>query len=391
MLNLSLLDLYFILLLIGIAALRRFCPPQWFPLFGAIASAAAIGIASWKTLATIAGITLFYLFPVHLLWRQMKGASARQRRVLLACSIAGLVLLFIVFKTYRIFEWSFGGLWRADWLLTTVGFSYFVLRAIGFLHIQSILEFRDRTPWRLLFFMLFPPTFTSGPIQKYQDFVKQVGSPLPLTRPVVMEAAYRITRGYFRKAVVAYILDEGVKQLLGLPAHNVLSSVVLIVCLYLFFYFDFAGYSDVAIGFGALMGIRVPENFKQPLLTTSITEFWRHWHITLVDWFRDNVFVPLGGMQSSRSRAALLGLLIMTLSGLWHGFATGFLLWGLWHGSLLFLEAMTNSKPLPPTQRHGGRYWGRVMWTNAKVALGGLLFLPLSSVQAVLEGFARWY
>jgi alginate O-acetyltransferase complex protein AlgI len=140
------------------------------------------------------------------------------------------------------------------------------------------------------------------------------------------------------------------------------------------------------------MGIKAPENFKQPFLATSISEFWRHWHITMVDWFRDNVFVPLGGMQSTRFRAACLSLLIMALSGMWHGFALGFLIWGCWHGMLLFFEAISKSKPLPPAQRHGLRYWGRVLWTNARVAVAALLFLPdMKSALAVLGGLGRWY
>jgi alginate O-acetyltransferase complex protein AlgI len=393
--ELSLLDLKFVLVLSAVALGRRFCPRRYDPAFGLAASAALVGIASLRTLAVISCLTLFYLYPVLILYRRVRCMEPRPRfyRWLLPASIAGLVILLVFFKTYRYFTVPFlAGIGPADRVLAIVGFSYFILRAIAFLHIQSILDIEERTPWSLLYFMLFPPTITSGPIQKYQDFREQVKSSLPLTRPLLYESVYRITRGFFRKAVLAYVLDTFVRNLLGLPALSAYSSVALIGCLYLYFYYDFAGYSDIAIGFGALMGIRVPENFRKPLTATSVTEFWRHWHITLVDWFRDNVYLPLGGMRSGRTRAAVLGFIIMALCGLWHGFTAAFIAWGCWHGLLLASEAMSGSKPMLPSQRHGARYWSKVAWTNARVAVGAVFFLPdPNSIATVFHGFTRWY
>jgi alginate O-acetyltransferase complex protein AlgI len=202
-------------------------------------------------------------------------------------------------------------------------------------------------------------------------------------------AGYRILRGCFRKLVLAFILNELVRRLLPLD-QTVLVSAASIVLLYLYFYFDFAGYSDMAIGYGLLMGIRVPENFRRPFLATTISEFWRNWHITLVDWFRDHVFWPLGGMKS-RVRAGLVALLVMVLCGLWHGPTLGLLIWGTWHGSLLLMEAVTGVRPLPPSLRHGPRFWARILWTNAAVAAASTLFLPdLHSAARILSGLGRW-
>jgi alginate O-acetyltransferase complex protein AlgI len=391
--ELSLLDFKFVIVLALLATARKLCPVRYYPQFGVAVSAVLVGAASLQTLSVIISITLFYLYPVHLLWSRFRVRSMQYAKPLLGLSIAGLVFLMVVFKVYREFNVPFfGGLGARDRLLALVGFSYFVLRGISFLHIQSIVETDERTPWGLLYFMLFPPTITSGPIQKYQDFKAQLASPLPLSRPLVARSIYRITRGYFRKAVLAYILDQMVKRLLGLPTLKAYESIAVITLLYLYFYFDFAGYSDVAIGFGGLMGIQVSENFRKPFLATSISEFWRHWHITLVDWFRDNIFIPLGGMRSGRTKAGCLGLLIMVLCGMWHGLTIAFLAWGCWHGVLLFIEAITGSKPMPPLQRHGPRYWSRVLWTNARVAFGALLFLPsMHSALAVLKGLTVWY
>ena len=191
---------------------------------------------------------------------------------------------------------------------------------------------------------------------------------------------------------VAGSLNGGVEWLLAHAGTSAYVSIAIVTLLYLYFYYDFAGYSDIAIGFGHLLGIHVPENFRRPFLATSITEFWRNWHITLVDWFRDQVFIPLGGMSAGRLRSGVLALLIMVLCGLWHGMTYSFLLWGTWHGTILFAEAVSGSKPVPPSRRHGWNYWLRVFWTNARVAIASVLFLPdTASSFTVLRGFAKWF
>jgi alginate O-acetyltransferase complex protein AlgI len=302
-----------------------------------------------------------------------------------------MVALLVAFKLYRYFTvpWLGGG-WIREEVAALIGFSYFIFRAISFLHIQSILPINESKPWKLLLFTLFPPTLTSGPIQKFQDFRQQVDSPAPLTGPLIGTAVYRITRGYFRKMVVAYVLNEFVAKLL-VAQPTAVTSIATVALLYLFFYYDFAGYSDIAIGFGLLIGIRVPENFRKPFLATTISEFWRNWHITLVDWFRDQVFIPLGGMRVSRIHAAFLAFIVMVLCGLWHGLTLSFLAWGVWHGTMLFTEAVFGVKPIPPALRHGTKYWLRVLWTNTRVALGAIFFLPdPGTIIRLLRGFITW-
>jgi alginate O-acetyltransferase complex protein AlgI len=302
-----------------------------------------------------------------------------------------LVLLLIVFKLYQEFTvpWLGGAYLRSE-VLMVVGFSYFIFRAINVLRIQTLLKLDERSPWKMLCYTLFPPTLASGPIQKYQDFTAQMSNPAPLTRALLYEAGYRLSRGYFRKIVLAAVTDTCIQHLLA-DQLTPLTSTLVTVLFYLYLYFDFAGYSDLAIGFGLLLGIRVPENFKKPFLATTISEFWRNWHITLVDWFRDNIYIPMGGMKGPRWRAGLLALLIMFLCGLWHGVNVPFAVWGIWYGGWMALEAISGTAPLPPALRHGARYWGRVLWTNARVALACLLFLPGSDTMfRVFRGFANW-
>src|SRR5262249_24996265 len=229
------------------------------------------------------------------------------------------------------------------------------------------------------------------PIQKYQDFRSQLRSPMPLTTEVFCAAVYRITRGYFRKIVIATLLTSITGALLAKPSLTVWMSSVTIVAFYLYFYFDFAGYSDIEIGFGLLLGIKVPENFKTPFLATTVSEFWRNWHITLVDWMREHVYIPLGGMRASRRRAAGLVFIVMLLCGLWHGLAITFIVWGAWHGLWLAFEAVSGTGPIPPSMRHGPKYWARVLMTNAIVAIPSILFLPdTHTIVRVLLGLTNF-
>ena len=389
----SLLDVRFVLLLCLLGLARTVCPQRYLALFGALGSALLVGLASPGTLLVVSGIVMFYLYPLHRLMKRLSPTGEGQsiRYFMLAVGVGGLVSALIVFKLYRHFTipW-FGGPWIRAEVLSLVGFSYFTFRAIDFLHLQAITKINETSPLPVLYYCLFPPTLTSGPIQRYTDFRQQLDNPLPLDRKVLSSAGYRVLRGCFRTLVLAFVLNQVIGSLLP-GAQTVLTSSAAIALLYLYFYFDFAGYSDMAIGYGQLMGVTVPENFRKPFLATNVAEFWRNWHITLVDWFRVHVFIPLGGMQSTRLRAGVIAFMIMVLCGLWHGLTLSFLAWGIWHGLWLLTEAVSGSRPVPPALRHGPRYWLRVAWTNARVAVACVFFLPDSATTLrLLSGLTRW-
>lgn len=392
--NPSLLDFRFVLLLTAFGVLRWLCPPRYYIPYAAVMSGVMVGFASPSTLLVIGAITVLFIYPLHRLMRTSvdRGWPKLVYTTLLVAGLGIIVSLFFSFKVCL----SIDTLWfeRSELMqsfLSVVGFSYFTCRAIDFLHIQAITKISERNPLALAYYALFPATLSSGPIQKYRDFRQQLSNPAPLTKSLVLASAYRITRGYFLKIVIASVLDGMVEKLLAVEHHNPLTSSLALCLLYLYFYCDFAGYSDIAIGFGLLAGIKVPENFRMPFLATTVSEFWRNWHITLVDWFRDHVYIPLGGMQGSRLHAGLLALFIMMLCGFWHGLSFSFMAWGLWHGSVLFVEAVCGSKPLPPTLRQGPWFWWRVFWVNARVAFGSIFFLPnTGSIFKVLNGFTGW-
>jgi alginate O-acetyltransferase complex protein AlgI len=391
----SLLDLRFIVLLAVAALLRRFIPNRWLLAYGALVSVALMGLASPQTLLLLGGVALFVLYPLAKLIRRFKNgpAGAQTARLFMGAGVTLIVVLWIVFKANRSFGLPFmRHSMVSQQLVVVFGFSYFLFKAINFLYIHYLADIPESNPLRILYYVLFPSTITSGPIQKYTDFCQEMVQARQVDSAATAQGIYRITKGYFFKICVAVGLKWATDSLLAVGQPNAYQALALLVSLYTFLYFDFAGYSHIAIGFGLLMGVKVPENFRQPFLATSMTEFWRHWHVTIGDWFRDHVFIPQGGMRLGGIRAALLAGAIMFACGLWHGLTVMFVAWGVWHGTNMLLEGVLGVRPMPPARRHGPRYWGRVFWTNLRVAMGALFFLPtVDSIKPVLWGLLRWY
>jgi alginate O-acetyltransferase complex protein AlgI len=391
--DVSLVSAAFVATLGAVALLRAALPARWRVVVAAAASALLVGIGSPATLALLAGLLLFVVYPASRLIVARRETSPRTARFVLGLGIAVTLGSWLVFKANREVDLSgvVGSRITAE-LLAVVGFSYFIFRAVNVLAIHYwVGEVPGSNPVRLLYYGLFPPTITSGPIHKYADFCRELESPARLDGPALVEAAERITRGYFYKICVVPLLQGAADGILADDTLHAHQSLALTVLMYALVFFDFAGYSHIAIGLARLLGVRVPENFRRPFTATSLTEFWRHWHITIGDWFRDHVFIPLGGMRLGGRRAAVLAGGIMFACGLWHGLTPLFVAWGAWHASHLLLEGLTGSRPLPHGERRGPRFWARVAWTNGRVAFGSIFFLPTNaSVGAVLEGFLRW-
>ena len=157
-----------------------------------------------------------------------------------------------------------------------------------------------------------------------------------------------------------------------LPADEFSAGLLWLVtvCYAFQIYFDFSGYSDMAIGMGEILGFRFPENFRFPYAATSVRDFWRRWHMTLSSWLRDYVYIPLGGSRKSAARTYLNLLLVFLICGFWHGASWNFVLWGLWYGLWLILER------LPAVHRLLKKIPGVIRWvfTMAVVLLGWVLF-----------------
>jgi D-alanyl-lipoteichoic acid acyltransferase DltB (MBOAT superfamily) len=195
-------------------------------------------------------------------------------------------------------------------------------------------------------YVIFFPAFTAGPIDRLERFVKELREPLPLKNDDWLFAGGRLAWGLFKKFFIADLL--ALVSITDLLVDQTRSGGWLWFVLYAYalrLYFDFSGYTDIAIGMGRLMGIRLPENFNAPFLKPNLTQLWNSWHMTLTQWFRAYFFNPLTRFLRTRKRPLSPGLIIlltqvsaMLLIGLWHGVTVNFALWGLWHGLGLFVQ-----------------------------------------------------
>jgi alginate O-acetyltransferase complex protein AlgI len=195
----------------------------------------------------------------------------------------------------------------------------------------------------------------------------------------LLHGFYRVLGGFLKKSVIADNLTLYVTSTAGhFAALSMQERWQLVVCIALRIYFDFSGYTDMAIGFARMMGIKLPQNFNWPYVARNIKDFWQRWHISLSAWIRDYIYIPLGGNRNGSFRRLFNGMFAFALCGLWHGAAWNFLLWGLYHG-LGLAVCSSYRKYLGPFGRGLGRLFDSlpvVSWavTTAFVGLGWLLF-----------------
>ncbi len=185
------------------------------------------------------------------------------------------------------------------------------------------------------------PQLIAGPIVKYRDIASEVDERHENSSDIAL-GIYRFSIGLAKKVLIANKAGDIYNSITAVHADNLTGPLVLMsaVVYTIQIYFDFSGYSDMAIGLGRMFGFHFPENFDYPYESRSITEFWRRWHMTLGSWFREYLYIPLGGNRKGLARQILNLLIVWSLTGLWHGASWNFVLWGLYYFVLLFIEKM---------------------------------------------------
>ncbi|SRR5581483_3397652 len=289
--------------------------------------------------------------------------------------------------------------------LSWLGFSYIAFRLMHTIRDRQSGRLPSLTLGEYVNYVIFFPSFTAGPIDRAERFIKELRVPLSLGNEDWIDAGTRFFVGLFKKFVVADLL--AVISLNDLLVSQVKTAGWMWVFLYAYafrIYFDFSGYTDIAIGLGRIMGIRLPENFAAPYLKPNLTQFWNSWHMTLTQWFRSYFFNPFTRALRSGKRPWPVWIVIlvtqvstMVLIGLWHGVTAGFALWGLWHGLGLFIqnrwsEFTRNRMPAWAQSRHGQVALNivSIFVTFNFVALGWLFFnlsTPIIAWRAMLRLF----
>ena len=219
------------------------------------------------------------------------------------------------------------------------------------------------------------PQLIAGPIVRYSDVARELRE-RSVDTAQFSRGVIRFLVGLGKKVLLANSI--GVLAELTVPDGSVLFSWLRAIAYTFQIYFDFAGYSDMAIGMGAMMGFQFPENFNYPYLSRSVTEFWRRWHMTLGGWFRDYVYIPLGGSRTSTIKWVRNVLIVWMLTGIWHGASWNFLLWGLYYGILLLVEKFFLGKYLK------GKVLPRI-YVMLLTILGFVLFHSATASEALLE------
>ena len=252
------------------------------------------------------------------------------------------VLLFGIFKYFNFVIINVNNLFHSNLNLLNVvlpiGISFYTFQIISYeidvynkkVNVQSnILKY-------FLYVFLFPQLI-AGPIVRYQDVNKAIDN-RNVTFKMFANGLRRFIIGFSKKVIIANNLGELCNIYLNLGDKSVLFTWIFAISYMLQIYFDFSGYSDIAIGLGKMLGFNFPENFNYPYMAKSITDFWRRWHMTLSSWFRDYVYIPLGGNKKGVLKQIRNILIVWSLTGLWHGASWNFIVWGLYFGILLILE-----------------------------------------------------
>ena len=252
------------------------------------------------------------------------------------------VLLFGIFKYFNFVIINVNNLFHSNLNLLNVvlpiGISFYTFQIISYeidvynkkVNVQSnILKY-------FLYVFLFPQLI-AGPIVRYQDVNNEIDN-RNVTFEMFANGLRRFIIGLSKKVIIANNLGELCNIYLNLGDKSVLFTWIFAISYMLQIYFDFSGYSDIAIGLGKMLGFNFPENFNYPYMAKSITDFWRRWHMTLSSWFRDYVYIPLGGNKKGVLKQIRNILIVWSLTGLWHGASWNFILWGLYFGILLILE-----------------------------------------------------
>lgn len=302
----------------------------------------------------------------------------RFRKPLLVLSIASSLGFLLYFKYADFFLENLNGLGLKVPLLRLalpVGISFYTFQILSYTVDVYRGEVRaQRNPIDLACYVTFFPQLIAGPIVRYKDIAAQLRD-RPQNLDNLRLGTGRFLVGLGKKVLLANLLGEVCAAWRVTEDPSVLFSWLYAISYTLHIYFDFSGYSDMAIGLGKLFGFSFPENFNYPYISRSVTEFWRRWHMSLGTWFRDYVYIPLGGNRKGKGRQFLNILIVWMLTGFWHGAAWNFLLWGLYFALLLMVE------------KAGLPVRGRV-YTLAAVILGFVLFdaSSLPSALACVKG-----
>lgn len=293
---------------------------------------------------------LLMLIEVFFSYFMTLSLEKNKSKSLLGIIISFHIFLLCVFKYFNFIITNinsiFGGNISLLNIVLPIGISFYTFQIISYE--VDVYRGKVKASKSLIDYMTYVflfPQLIAGPIVRYETISKELKS-----RKVTLEDfSYGVNRfiiGLFKKVVIANNIGELCNILNNSSEVSVLLYWVLGISYMLQIYFDFSGYSDIAIGIGRMIGFKFPENFNYPYIANSVTDFWRRWHMTLSSWFRDYVYIPLGGNRVSTLKHIRNILVVWMLTGLWHGASWNFIIWGIYFGVILIIEKYCLNKVL---------------------------------------------
>lgn len=311
----------------------------------------------------------------------------KTKTVCMAVAVAAMLALMCYYKYWNFMienlNLLFGKNFQARNIIFPVGISFFVFQAISYVVDVYRGERALKNPVDLALYISFFPQLIAGPIVRFHDVEQYLNKKYRQIRSDNLEAGiWRFCVGLCKKVILANNLGGLADIVFGvsdISQFSVLYTWLGAIAYTLQIYYDFSGYSDMAIGLGKIFGFEFQENFNYPYIAGSVQEFWRRWHMSLSQFFRDYVYIPLGGNRCSRARWCANMMCVWFLTGLWHGASWNYILWGVLYGVILLVERFVKSG------RKGGRgtaLWGHV-YTMAVVVMLWVLFRAENLTQAV--------
>lgn len=310
------------------------------------------GTVLFWLLASIAGNFLFGLYVERFL---DAGNQRAAHRVIAVSVVTNLALLawfkyanFLVDQVANVISWFGGDGPHLAPIALPVGISFFTFQAMSYaIDISRGRARALKNPIDFALYIAFFPQLIAGPIVRFHEIAPQLKN-REVTVDGFTAGVLRFGHGLAKKVIIADAAAQLADQAFAVPNGEMtfLTAWVGALAYTVQIYFDFSGYSDMAIGLGMMFGFAFPENFRRPYSSISVTDFWRRWHITLSTWFRDYLYVPLGGSRGSQRQTIYNLLIVFTLTGLWHGANWTFIVWGAYYGVLVVAERVTGQRPV---------------------------------------------
>ncbi len=329
-------------------------------------------------------LILFLLIAIDYTAGLLMDKTKKRKLILLVSIITNLGILFL-FKYFNFFNENIAELAKLiHWsysletlsLILPIGLSFHTFQSLSYVVEVYKKNWKpEKNIFKYALYVMYFPQLVAGPIERPQHVLPQLFTTVKFNSDNMLSGLQRILLGLFKKVVIADRLALVVNQVYSTPHDYIGFPLVLAtVCFAFQIYFDFSGYTDIALGAAKTMNIKLMENFQSPYLARSISDFWRRWHISLYSWFRDYVYIPLGGNRVSLLRQSLNIFIVFLLSGLWHGASWTYIVWGCIHGGYIIIATL----------------WSKTKMSRLESPISSVFLVPLQIVLTFILVSIAW-